>query len=70
MKDAKKKFYNTDWKNTMDGIEFLKTENKRDRMICRLPTCEENVKAAKIKKLKYRAMAICALKKLKLGDEE
>ena len=68
MKDAKKKFYNTD--EISDAIEFLKTENKRDRMICRLPTWEENVKAAKIKKLKYRAMAICALKKLKLGDEE
>lgn len=68
MKDVKKKFYNTD--EISDAIEFLKTENKRDRMICRLPTCEENVKAIKIKKLKYRAMAICALKKLKLGDEE
>ena len=56
MKDAKKKFYNAD--EISDAIEFLKTENKRDRMICRLSTCEKNVKAAKIKKLKYRAMAI------------
>ncbi len=67
MRNAKK-FYNAD--EISDAIEFLKTENKRDRMICRLPTCEENVKAAKIKKLKYRAMAICALEKLKSGGEE
>ena len=67
MRNAKK-FYNAD--EISDAIEFLKTENKRDRMICRLPTCEENVKAAKIKKLKYRAMAICALEKLKAGGEE
>lgn len=67
MKNAKK-FYNAD--EISDAIEFLKVENKRDRMICRLPTCEENVKAAKIKKLKYRAMAIYALGKLKSGGEE